>query len=377
MLKKSELLAGAVAAAAAVLSQGAFAAELKGSVNGDLRYALDSSDSNADENGFSATAQDLDLRDNNSWMGVKGSVGEGSLKAFGVYNVNLANDGAAGETTREGYIGLTGGFGTITAGDQFTAYMMSAHMQDPFRNTSLASTTGGVPDAAGAFGSYGQSGLTAEVIGGGLQINQIAYATPSLGGVTLNAVLFVDEDADGTTPGTGEESHDYGAGAAFNIAGINAGVQYLQINDEVGIGTLGGNLNGTGDGSATRLHASFAQENFGVGVSLERINEQTSTPGAEVLDQDYAFVSAWFGVMPGTRLAASYGMTNETGFEGSGLSLGVFQDVVQNFGVWAGGSLHDRKADSVNGGFGGSNDTYVVAIGATYKFDLGFQATAR
>lgn len=369
MLTKSKLLAGVAAAAALMGSTAVLAGELdaKGSVYGDLRYALDFSDSNAQDNGLGATAQDTDLRDNNSYAGIKASVGEGELKAFAVYNVNLANDVSA-ETTREGYFGVITGFGTITAGDQFTAYMMSAHNQDPFRNTSLASTNGAVPDLASALGSYGQSVLTAELLGGGLQANQVTYTSPSFAGVTVNAAWFIDEQADGTT-GAQQESHDYGLGAAFNMGPINAGVQYLQINDEVGTGTLAA-LNGTGDGSATRVHASFAQPRFGVGVSLERLDEQ----GLGVLDQEYAFLSAWFGVTGNTRLAALAGMTNETGFEGTGVSLGVFHTVFENFTVWAGGSQHDRKVDTVNSGFAqvNSNDTYVVALGASYKFDLGF-----
>lgn len=389
MLKMSKLLAGAIGAAAAVVcSTGAFA-DSKGSVYGDIRYGLDFSDSSGPVSDAGPVGSDTDLRDLNSFVGVKASSGQGDLRVFGAYEMYTAAGGSFvdPESQRQLYAGVATPFGTVAYGRMFTEYAKSGMAIDPFYNTSLASANGGPAGSAsiapGAvpplFVSYGLSPAwtgespTLPIFGTGntaVQDAQLAYESPTFFGVTVNSAVFFDQNDNAATGG--EESHDYGLGASWSGMGINAGVQWLQVNDEVGAGTFQGAFgnagNGTGDATATRLHVGYSASRFGAALSAERIDLQ----GGGVLDEEYLFASGWFGVTQGTRIAASVGMTNETTFEGTGIQAGVFHDVIDNFTVNAGASWYDLHEDSTNSPGPAVDDTYIVALGASYKFDLGF-----
>ena len=390
MLKMSKLLAGAIGAAAAIFGSTGALADSKGSVSGDIRYGLDMSDSSGPVSDAADTGADTDLRDLNSYVGIKASTGQGDIRVFGVYESYVGADFSflSLESSRQLFAGVSTGFGTVTYGRMFTDYAKSGIAIDPFYNTALASANGGVAGSAASapgfpptFTSYGISPFfTGEApylgaLGSGVQPNQLAYESPNLFGLTFNGAVFFDRNDDSpTNAGTGQESHDYGAGLAWNGMGITAGVQFLQVNDEVGggqfIGALGAGGGGNGDATATRLHASYAAQRFGVAISAERIDLQ----GAGILDEDYYFASGWFGVMPGTRVAASVGMTNETGFEGTGMQVGVFHDVMENFTVHAGASMYDLHEDSVSGPGSAVDDSWIAALGASYKFELGFMS---
>lgn len=393
MFTKNTLLAGAVAAAAAFLSAGAWAVDARGSVYGDIRYGLDYSDSSGPVSNGNDVGSDTDLRDLNSYIGIKASGEVGDVRVFGMYETYVSGEYAAilsFQSQRQLYAGVTTGVGTVAYGRMITDYAQAGIAVDPFYNTSLASANGGPAGTTSlspgavppTFNSFGISPLftgdtpVLATIGAGTQGQQLTYTTPSMMGVTVNSAVFFDRADDSQT--TGEESHDYGIGAAWRGMGITAGVQFLQVNDEVGSGTFIGAAgtagNGTGDATATRLHGSYAGSNFGFGLSAERIDLQ----GAGVTDEDYLFASGWFGVMRGTRLAASFGMVNEavdvsTGAsaEGTGTTLGVFHDVIENFTIHTGVTLLDLKDNDVSGP-DAADDTFIVALGASYKFDLGF-----
>ena len=399
MFSKSKLLAAAISAAAAVLcSTGAYAVDAKGSVYGDIRYGLDYSDSSGPVSNGNDVGADTDLRDLNSVLGVKAAGGAGDVSVFGVFEMYIGAEYGSIlslDSTRQLFAGVNTPVGTISYGRMFTDYAKVGLAMDPFHNTSLASGFGGTAGStqllpalgAPTFNSFGLSPFmhgelpTVSLVGAGVQASQLAYVTPSFGGVTVNGAVFFDRADDSQT--NGEESHDYAAGLAWRGMGINAGVQFVQMNDEVGQGTFlaagGTNGSGNGDATATRVHGGYAGANFGVNASWERIDLQ----GLGAQDEDYMFVSGWFGVASGTRIAASYGMANETldpasgaSGEGTGTTVGVFHDVLENFTVHAGVSMFDLK-DSVQSGTDAADDTYIAAVGASYKFDLGFTNVAR
>lgn len=341
MLNKSKLLAGAVMA---VCSTGVLAGDGKGAVYGDIRWSLNAVD------GTGVAGPLYSATNNNSYWGIKGSVTEGQLTAFGAYENTLNNDSAAADTTRQGYFGLKcDTFGTLQYGQFGTAYFESGRKLDPFANTAVA----GVAAGPGAFNSHGLSGLTAETTGAGFIGDQVAYTTPSFGGLTVNAALFVDEGA----PGAGTD-HDYGIGAEFNNSGLTVGVQALDINN------LGNFTVTTASREVVRVYAGLNVARFGANVSVEK----ASLPGA---DAGFIFASGWYGVTNATRIALALGHENNaTGgtaaAEGNSVSLGVFHDVVKNFTGWAA----VRRFDSKVAGPDPHRD--VITLGASYKFNLGF-----
>lgn len=399
MLKMSKLLAGAIGAAAAVFCSTGALADSKGAVYGDIRYGLDHSDSSGPVSTASDVGADTDLRDLNSYFGVKASSGQGDIRVFGAYESYIGGElqFLSLESHRQLYAGVATPYGTLSYGRMFTEYAKAGIAIDPFYNTSLASASGGVAGSASAagtgpfapptFNSYGQSAtLTGEApgigaVGAGVQSSQLAYESPTFFGVTLNGAVFFDRADDSATGG--QESHDYGFGAAWSGMGINAGVQWLQMNDEVGQGTFIGACGTTGagtcDASATRVHAGYAAQRWGVAASYELIDLQ-GVGGAELPNEEYSFLSGWFGVVPGTRIAASVGMNNETvdvftgaSSEGTGVQVGVFHDVIENLTVHAGGSWYDLRDNDLSGP-DNSDDAWIAALGASYKFELGFMS---
>lgn len=393
MLNMSKLLAGAIGAAAAVFCSTAAFADSKGAVYGDIRYGLDYSDSSGPISNGNDVGPDTDLRDLNSFIGVKASSGQGDIRVFGAYETYVSGEYASilsFESQRQLYAGVATPFGTVTYGRMFTEYAKTGIALDPFYNTSLASGNGG---AAGTnslgtgvfppgFTSYGLSPLwTGETpvlanLGAGVQAAQLAYESPTFFGATVNGMVLFDRNDDSAT--TGQENHDYGLGASWSGMGINAGVQWIQANDEVGAGTLlgacGTSGNGTCDSQATRVYAGYSAPRFGAAASYELIDLQGTT------NEEYYFLSGWFGVTQGTRVAASVGMNNETldfatggSSEGTGVQLGVFHDVIENFTVNAGASWYDLRDNDLSG-TDNADDSWILAVGASYKFELGFMA---
>lgn len=365
MLKSSKLLAGAIAAAAAVLATtGALAADAKGSVYGDVRYGWTYFNDDA-----TITAED-DLGDNGSYFGIKASTTSGDITAFGVYERVLDTDdclntqtGNGGSTTsvctggtdytREAFAGVKTAFGAVTYGTYETAYSQLARRYDAFYNTGVSASVG-VGVAPGLGTSYGGSFLSTPLLGLAYADNQLTYASPDLFGASVNVTYAASEDAGAT------DDPDYGAGVDFGWEGVKAGVQHLRIrSDAQGAGTANFQV---GSVDATVLSVGYSGGNFGVGLMAERLDDRA----AGFPDADTLQLGAWYGVVPGTRVAVTGGMTNEYGTEGRSGTAGVFHDLAENFTVHVAGTWLEGDADS------GTPDAEAVTIGASYKFDLGF-----
>lgn len=363
MSRMSTLLAVMAAAAAAVLaSAGASAAEMKGAAYADLRYGID----HFEASGPTAGATDTTFENHGSFWGVKGSTSSDGLTAFGGYERWLDADTQVGlDLVRQAYAGVVTSYGTVQYGTFGTAYMESGRKLDPFYATGAA----GVGQLTGTIAggqSHGQSGLSSDsVVGGifgnvgGFVANQIAYTSPTLFGLTGNVAVMLDEGS-----GTQARQDDFAGGVEWNGMGIMAGVQFLDGKS---------NLNNTGlakGENATRLYGGYSQQRFGANVSAERIDHKFATA-----DSDFLQVNGWFGVLPGTRIAASYGMENETGAEGTSFRVGVFHDVIDNFTVNVVYRNYNAKSEQNPNTGGGNPDDQVISLGASYRFELGASTT--
>src|SRR6185369_11257660 len=98
------------------------------------------------------------------------------------------------------------------------------------------------------------------------------------------------------------QQDDYAGGIEWSGMGISAGVQYIDANSSTSGFPGGSNTGLPEDTEATRIYASYSQQRFGANVSGERIDLNAGAPNG-----DYVQVNGWFGVLPGTRVAASYG----------------------------------------------------------------------
>lgn len=352
MFKKSLLLATAAAAAAASFAAPVSAADVRAAAYADLRYGLDYFTDKP-----SGNPPDINFENHGSYWGFKGSAEQNGITAFGGYERWLDADStnAGYDFQRQAYAGVKSGWGTVEYGTFATAYMESGRKLDPFYATGAAGV--GRPSFTYAGGaSHGLSALTGDGNvftspsgGAGFVANQLAYTSPGIFGVTLNGAVMFD-DSTGTN-----SADDFAGGVEFNQWGITAGLQYLDANSAASnTGLAQGN-------EAYRLYGGYAQKRFGAGVSAERIDRNASA-----IDQSYLMVSGWFGIMEGTRVAASYGMENETGAEGNSLRVGLFYDVLDNFTT----SVVYRNFNSTQFAITGQPDDQVISLGATYKFEL-------
>ena len=299
---KKILLTAAVAAACAVPA----AAVADTTLYGNFRWSINDIDRGA-------AGDSLTANNNASRLGVKGAIGEGSLK--GIYHLQMGaqNDGTgsagAGDSgsalsSRFYFAGLKGGFGSLIYGRHSTAYKMAGLRLDPFYDTSAGPGFGG--------SSYGLSPLA-----NGFTNNSLAYTTPKLGGaVTVNAALYLDDGA--------ADDHDYNVGVQYGKSGITAGIQYIKTE-----GT--GNIAASGaypDADAFRLYGGFKNKKFSAGLSYEQIDS------AGDADEDkFLFASGSFNVTPKVTLAGSYGKVEDTGVsggrgDGDGFAFGVFYKIL-------------------------------------------------
>lgn len=357
-MKASQFVASSIAVAAAAFAGSAAAADVTGEVFGDFRWSINHFDAKG------APADDASATNNNSHYGIRATTTERGITGFVVYERQLDNDsGATAELARQGYVGISSAFGTALYGRAATAYKLAGERLDPFFNTGIATISGASNVGAGApiLGpSYGLSALTSETAGNGFINNQIAYTTPSFAGLSFNAAVFLDE---GTGPA---EDHDYGAGLEYQAAGLTAGVQHLDINSGVAVGSaqnfgaIGIGAGATAELTATRLYGSYdANGAWGGSASWEKLDLKGG-----LADRDYYYAAVWATVVPGTRVALAYGDTNETPFEGSSFSVGIFHDVLSNLTAYAVGRSTNVDSDRT------PPDTTAISLGLNYQFSL-------
>lgn len=410
MISKTTLLAVTAGGIAALASFGAAAVEAKGSIYGDLRYGIThfGSDDAGGGNGF---GEQIFAHDNGSYFGLKASTTADGITAFGAFEhiidtdncfnyLQYYDDSDVGQSNttycqgdvhglRQAYAGVSGGFGSVSYGTMETEYAKNARRYDPFYNTGVSdvATLINSPLEYYALGlgmgqSYGGSLLTLPLTANAFAVNQLTYVSPEIAGFTGNVSYFFPEVQD--------TSGDVGVGVNWSMGGITAGVQHLAIRTSYDAQTFSssytrGNIdphfismdstccggpNQSFEADATLVQAGYQTDAFGASATYELMDIHTFGPG--FVDPTNLQIAGWFGVMPGTRVAATYGLVNESFTEGTGVTAGVFHDLVQGLTVHAAASMIDGSAASFDyNGIGADNYT-LYTIGASYKFDLGF-----
>jgi hypothetical protein len=339
-----------VALAAALIAGAAGATETRGALYADLRMSLDYTEDTSAASGPTFTSTD-----NNSMWGVKASTARGGVRVFGGYERFLdagdPNIGFPLEVTRQAYLGLDSMCGMLKFGRHATAYAEAGRKLDPFYNTAVSGTAG-VAAAGSIFGGRNSHGsataFNADALDGAYVADHFAYRSPAFAGFAANVALFLDES------GSSDQNHDFGGGIEYVAGGITAGAQFIDANGAHPL-SWGANV------EATRLYAGYTHTRFGVGASLEQLD----VPGA--MTENYLMVSGWYGLREDTRVAVSAGVEDDSARAGESVRAGVFHDVIENFTIWLAGRYYNDST-ALN------NDSTVVSIGASYKFDLGFSS---
>ncbi|MEN8169770.1 MAG: porin [Pseudomonadota bacterium] len=173
----------ALAVAAAMVAPLAAQAEVK--VSGQLQTEITSlSGDNVTDGLYMNDAQEGGTPDKGNFGALNFTASEdlgNGMKAIAKVGMNVwaADHNAKGIKTRDAYIGLSGGFGTVMMGTMSSPYKMATVKWDPFLATS-----------AQARGNYGMSELH-----NGYVNNAIAYAN-KFGMAKVVAAIVLDENAD-------------------------------------------------------------------------------------------------------------------------------------------------------------------------------------
>ncbi|BBP45842.1 hypothetical protein THMIRHAS_12150 [Thiosulfatimonas sediminis] len=260
--------------------------------------------------GDMAGATDSAFVNNASRIGIKGSQGEGDLKA--IYHIEMgANNDAATTplTSRFYFAGLQGSMGKLIYGRLSTPYKMTGVKQDPFYDTSAGTANGG--------SNYGSSNLI-----NGFSENSFAYYSPKMGGLTFNASYSMSETA-GVDAGAG-------VGVEYAAGGMKFGVNHMML-DKNGTTPVAGSAN---IDSATRVYAGANMGALNVNLSYEMLDDAGDTTLTQI--------NATYNATKSMKLAASYGMVDSdnaaaTGrhADGDNITVGAFYNVLPKTTVHA------------------------------------------
>jgi predicted porin len=300
-----KILAVAIASAFAAP---AFAATSNVDVYGSLNLSYENVDNgSADWNRM--------VTNNNSFIGFKGSEDlGGGMKAVWQIESNISIDGsatAATVTTADGvngnifgtrntFVGLSGGFGTVVAGVHDTPYKMSTGSLDVFVGT--------LGDYNGIFGNVAGNASSFFDLRTG---NTIAYVSPNFGGFDVKAAyvsgLEAAEPAGQNTANAYSLSGTYANGPLFVTAAYEthndvAGTTTAQLCNS-GATCLGA---GTLSRDAIKLGAGYKFGDLKLGAIYEKIDGDTGTAVAH----DTWGVNAAYGIGAIT-LKASYATASD------------------------------------------------------------------
>lgn len=283
-----------IAIAAALAPAAAMADNANITFYGRVHLSVDSM------SGVAANKNGLNVNDNSSRFGIKGSddLGNG-LK--GIYQLESGASASAGSTfsgIRDSYLGLSGGFGTVLVG------------RLPLANQFVYDSN--------LFGD--QIGDAANFTGLGLpgRVNKaIAYAPPAMGAISALVALAPAASVDSTTGGTtGGNSFTLKANYADNGITANFGYQ---------------NIVATSTTTYKPVSLAGSMEMGGITVSAQFVTESTTknsvfNVGGKYALSDAATVKAQFSSAAETTSGAKNGATM--------LAVGVDYSLSKRTGVY-------------------------------------------
>jgi predicted porin len=302
-------------------------------------FAIGLSHFSSDLNG-----DDLDLENNASNFRLTAALQEVSWRAFIAYERGANNDGAT-EAVREFFGGVRTAYGTFLYGRKATDYRLAGERLDPFYDTSVTGFNG---QFASEGPSFGLSALT-----DGFTSNTIALRTAEYAGVTANAAVYINDLPEPN------DKHDVALGVGYSRSdwGLDLGVQYLSLNAPA-VFPGSGVANTPGPGQAIRSHGSLMVGHWAIGLSYEIVDVDAETDA-----RNYFFAAASYQLFDSLRLAAAYGRTSDTPFDGNGGTVGAFYDLNRHFGTYV-------AARYVNLDSGDTTTTFAVGVKFVFDKDL-------
>jgi predicted porin len=298
---------------------------------------------------------------NGSRIGFKGSedLGGGLKANFQIengFNIDSGTQGQGALFGRQAFVGLSGGFGAVTFGRQYTAYDEARGGSDPLGHSAFSPTAGPVWGGAVATndGPNRQYGFRAD--------NTIRYGTNNFGGFTAAVTYSLGENK--TTAGSAGAA--LALHAAYNNGPIAIFAAYQQEKNPAGSGAsqlLNGGF-AAAAGATSETHALISGA-YDLGVAKLRVaynQSKDNAPGTPNADKEFAFgVAAPLGPV---TLEAEYATMKNNVIKANGLGIQAKYNLSKRTFAYAG--LLNAKNTAANNG--PVVKTNLVAVGIRHGF---------
>lgn len=367
---KKSILALAVASALALPYAAQADTILYGSARVSVDYNDDDKNNPLDGDGY------WDVVNNSSRLGVLGTEDlGGGLSAVYRYEFGVdMTEGGNFESNRPKYVGLKGGFGTVTLGTQDTPYYHVVEVVDIFNTDKALGSTAWL---GGSFNGFDLSLSSDRDVGDGSLFrleNSLYYTTPDFNGVTGEAMLVMNGVA-GDQNGYSNNIDLWNIAIKYSNGPFFAGASYIALDGNSNV-FLSNELAVDLDLDQWNIGLGYSSGPFSVGFIYEqgKLNEfgllnTMQINGVRLLNNDDA--NNWY-------LTGEYRFGNNTirgayGQLDTKLDIPGFDDKIDNYLV---GYQYDfskrtrlwveyigRSADSVLYG-----DQSAVSIGARHDF---------
>ena len=294
------------------------------------------------------TASDLDMTSNTSSIGVKGSedLGDGMKALYKAeFQLDPAEGGFTGGnasntasttngnalTSRDMWVGLKGGMGTLKLGTMSSNYKQMGGKVDPLYRTRL--------EGRGFLGTQSSDLHGGRGIDRGRQTNTVQYSSPKMGGIQLVANTTVSGAADETN----------GVGVRYATNDLMA---YLDWIDN------------SASGDAVKVGGKFSAKAFAVGLQYEMTENATND------EADYLFLSGQFNIDKNNAIILTAGQASFTDAAGNeadttGVAVAYNHKLSKMTNVYVG--YGDRTDDDIVGGVNGGDESLFTA-GIKKKF---------
>ncbi|WP_275100448.1 porin [Sedimenticola hydrogenitrophicus] len=236
--------------------------------------------------GSTGAGDEWDVEGNASRFGVKGSEDLGNgLKAIFQYEWGVDSADSGDFSGRLAYAGLTGGFGTVALGRQWTPYYGSVDKTDIFQVVGINDHYLGVTRVG----------------------NTLAYVSPDFNGLSAKVALIMADETPFSlsSPNTGEDGIDvYNVSVDYNNGPLSVGVSYLGFE-----GALDSELVGIG-----------AKYNFGNFAIIGQYEDFSAPVSALDSDSWGLAAEAYFG---NNTVRAMFGQAEVAGVDFDTWAVGV------------------------------------------------------
>jgi predicted porin len=288
------------------------------------------------------------------------NVSAGGNTAPNAANTSVA--GASGNTigSRDMYVGLTGGFGTVRLGQFDTPYKNIDALTARFLDTGIQAQTGLQSNCSGANSSFAALPCFDR-----RQINQVRYDTPNFAGFTAAVMYAVENEAPGSSGNL--KAQNWSGNLLWQSGPFKVGGAYEKHID-FRSAAAGPSVDDTG----WKIAANYTFGPANVGAVYEDLKYDIST-GGDLTRKYYMFTGAWtFGA---AQLVGSWGKADSgKGSSAPGTTVGAITNGSQTGAKqWVLGATYDMSKRT-------QLFTYYTKIdndsNAQYRFSINSFATA-